>query len=103
LSPEAVLDSPTPRTEEVKAMTNYYVEFWRGAEQIVEYESDEYVTPEKARQDIEDLIGEMMTDACAEDWTACRFVVATSDGKTVLQMPVLATMSALARREEVTD
>ncbi len=79
-------------------MTNYYVEFWRGAERIVEYESDEYVTLDKARQDIEDLIQEMMTDAWAEDWTGCRCAVATSDGATVLQVPVLATMSALARR-----
>ena len=80
-------------------MTNYYIEFWRGAERIVEYESDQYVTPEKARQDIEDVIQEMMTDAWAEDWTGCRFTVATSEGTPVLQVSLFSqTMSALARR-----
>ena len=79
-------------------MTNYSIEFWRSAERVVGYESDEYVTVEEARQVIEDLIREMMTDAWDEDWTGCRFVVAMSDGTAVLQVPVLATMSAIARR-----
>ena len=79
-------------------MTNYHIEFWRGAERVVGYESDEYITPAEARQHIDDLLEEMMTDAWAEDWTGCHFAVASWDGTTVLQVPVLATMSALARR-----
>jgi hypothetical protein len=86
LSPEAVLGSRTPRAEEANAREDYHIEFWRDAERVVDYENDEYVTPEKARQDIEDLIREMTTDAWAEDWTAWRFVGATSEGNSVLQV-----------------
>jgi hypothetical protein len=57
-------------------MTNYHIEFWRGAERVVGYESDEYITPAEARQHIDDLLEEMMTDAWAEDYTGCRFAVA---------------------------
>jgi hypothetical protein len=79
-------------------MTHCHIEFWRGADRIVEYESDEYVTPAEARQHIDDLLEGMMTDPWADDWTGCRFVVASWDRTIVLQVPVLATMSALARR-----
>ena len=79
-------------------MTNYHIEFWRGAERIFDYEDDEYPSPDNARRHIEDLIQEMMTDTGAEDWTGCRFEVATSRGKAVLQVPVLPTMSAITRR-----
>ena len=79
-------------------MTTYCVEFWRGADRIVEYESDEAVTLDKVRQDIENLLQEMMSNPWAEDWTGCRFTVTTSEGRIVLQGHVLAAMSALARR-----
>jgi hypothetical protein len=79
-------------------MTNYSIEFWRGGERVFKYEGEEFSNPADARQHIEDLLHEMMSDPAAEDWTGCRFEVATSDGIRVLQVPVLATMSALARR-----
>jgi hypothetical protein len=81
-------------------MTNYHIEFWRGAERIFDYEDDEYPTPDNARRHIEELILEMMTDAHGDDWTGCRFEVATSRGKPVLQVPVLPTMSAITRRTQ---
>jgi hypothetical protein len=79
-------------------MTAYHLQFWRGHERIFDYESDEYGTLDDARRHIDDLIGEMMDDTSDEDWTGCRFDVATARGKRVLQIPVLAAMSALARR-----
>lgn len=78
-------------------MTVYHIEFWRGRDQIIDYEDDEYRSLDDARLYVEQLIREMMADRWSEDWTGCRFEVTTS-GKTVLSVPVLATMSALARR-----
>jgi hypothetical protein len=48
-------------------MTNYCVEFWRGAERIIEYESEDYLSLDKVRQHIEDLTQQMMSDPWAED------------------------------------
>jgi hypothetical protein len=79
-------------------MANYNIEFWRGAERIFEYEGDEYPNLDDAQHDINELLQEMMTDSWSEDWTGCRFAVASLDGETVLEVPVLATMSAIARR-----
>ncbi len=79
-------------------MIAYHIQFWRGEEQIIDYEDDEYLSLDEARQHIESLIEEMMADPCSEDWTGCRFVVATKSGRAVLQVPVLAAMNALARR-----
>ena len=79
-------------------MIFYHIQFWRGSDQIIDYEDDEYRSHEGARQSINDLIREMMADRWSEDWSGCRFEVTTSDGATVLSIPVLAAMNALARR-----
>jgi hypothetical protein len=79
-------------------MTNYNIEFWRGAERILEYEGDEYPNLDDAQRHIDELLQEMMADSWLEDWTGCRFAVASLEGETVLEVPVLATMSAIARR-----
>ncbi len=76
----------------------YHIQFWRGADQIIDYEDDEYLDLDEAQRHIEDLIREMMADAWIEDWTDYHFVLMTEDGRAVLQVPVLAAMSALARR-----
>jgi hypothetical protein len=76
----------------------FYIEFWQGTERIAEYEEDGYPSMFEAREHIEDLLREMMTDTWAEDWTGCRFEVTGSDGRTVLQVPILPAMRALARR-----
>jgi hypothetical protein len=81
-------------------MTNYHIEFWRGAERIFDYEDDECRSRDHARRHVEGLIQEMMTDAHGDDWTGCRFEVTTSRGKPVLQVPVLPTMSAITRRTQ---
>jgi hypothetical protein len=79
-------------------MATYTIEFWRGAERIFEYEGDEYPNLDDAQHHINELLQEMMIDSWSEDWTGCRFAVASLDGKRVLEVPVLATMSAIARR-----
>ena len=76
----------------------YHIEFWRGAERVVEFDRNEFPTPDEAQQHIHDLLQEMMADPWAEDWTGCRFALASSDGQTVLDVPVLVTMGSLARR-----
>ena len=76
----------------------YYIELWLGAERVAQYDDTEYRSPDDAREYIHCLLKEMLDDGSPEDWTGCRFEVATQDGRTVLQVPVLATMSAIARR-----
>ena len=89
--------TPT-ETDEAATMATYNIEFWRGAERIFEYEGDEYPNLDDAQRHINELLQEMMLDSWSEDWTGCRFAVASLDGETVLEVPVLATMSAIARR-----
>ncbi len=79
-------------------MTDYQIGFWRGSERVFDYESDEFDSLDEARCHIDDLIKAMREDSSNEDWTGCRFDVTTARGKSVLQVPVLATMSALAQR-----
>ena len=76
----------------------YYIEFWLGADRIAEYDDAEYPSPDAAREHIDDLLQNMLADGSTDDWTGCRFEVATRDGRTVLQVPVLAGISAIARR-----
>lgn len=80
-------------------MSAYYVQFWRGQDRIIDYEEDEHTSLNEARQHIEDLIREMMEDCWVDDWTGCRFEVATSGSTTVLSVPVLEEMSVLVRRK----
>ena len=79
-------------------MATYYIEFWRGRERVGDFESDEFSSPDEARQHIDDMLGEITLDSWVEDWTGCRFEVATADGETVFSVPVLTAMSAIARR-----
>ena len=76
----------------------YYIEFWLGADRIAEYDDAEYPSPDAAREHIDNLLQNMLADGSTDDWTGCRFEVATQDGRTVLQVPVLAGISAIARR-----
>jgi hypothetical protein len=76
----------------------YYIEFWLGADRIAEYDDAEYPSPDAAREHIDGLLQNMLADGSTDDWTGCRFEVATRDGRTVLQVPVLAGISAIARR-----
>ena len=78
-------------------MTDYQIEFWRGNERVFDYESDEYRSLEAAQQHIHALLQVMLSDPWAEDWTGCRFEVRRAGGKSVLEVPVLAAMSAIAR------
>jgi hypothetical protein len=76
----------------------YYIEFWLGADRIAEYDDAEYPSPDAAREHIDGLLQNMLADGSTDNWTGCRFEVATRDGRTVLQVPVLAGISAIARR-----
>ena len=80
-------------------MSEYRIEFWRGNERVFDYESDEYRSLEVAQQHIHALLHVMLSDPWAEDWTGCRFEVRRAGGKSVVDIPVLATMSAIARRK----
>ena len=79
-------------------MTRYHVEFWRGVERDPNYQSDEFPSPEGASEHITDLLYEMITDPRQKDWTGCRFQVMASSGERVLAVPILAALSALARK-----
>ena len=79
-------------------MTDYHIVFWRGQEHVFDYDGGEYCSLYAARQHIHELLREMMTDVWREDWTGCRFDVTTEAGKVLLEVPVLAEMSAIARR-----
>jgi hypothetical protein len=79
-------------------MTRYYVEFWRGVERDPDYQGDEFDSPKEASEHINDLLHEMISDPWEEDWPGCRFQVMASGGERVLAVPVLAAMSALARK-----
>ena len=82
-------------------MTDYQIEFWRGNERVsdLDYETDEFRSLEAAQQHIHDLLHMMLSDPWAEDWTGCRFEVRRAGGKRILEVPVLAAMSAIARRK----
>jgi 3-oxoacyl-[acyl-carrier-protein] synthase III len=82
-------------------MTDYQIEFWRGNERVsdLDYETDEFRSLEAAQQHIHALLHAMLSDPWAEDWTGCRFEVRRAGGKSVLEVPVLAAMSAIARRK----
>jgi ABC-type ATPase with predicted acetyltransferase domain len=79
-------------------MTGYHIEFWRGHERVFGDEGGEYRSLYAASRHIHEQLREMMTDHRAEDWTGCCFMVTTEEGKRVFEVPVLAEMSAMARR-----
>ncbi len=82
-------------------MNGYRIEFWRGNERVadLDYETDEFRSLEAAQQHIHALLHVMLSDPWAEDWTGCRFEVRRMGGSSVLDVPVLAAMSAIARRK----
>jgi hypothetical protein len=81
-----------------KPMAAYHIQFWRGEEQIIDFEDDEYLGLVEAGRHIEDLIREMVADSWGEDWIGCSFVVATHNGKAIHRVPVLEAMGAMTRR-----
>ena len=76
-------------------MTNYNIELWRGAERIFEYEGDECPNLDDAQRRINEFVQEMMTDSWSEDGTG---IAHPWMGKAVLEVPLLATISAIAPR-----
>jgi hypothetical protein len=79
-------------------MVTYHIEFRRGQERIFDYEGEEFTSLNMVHQHIDDLLQEMISDSYRNDWTGCRFAVATETGQPVAEIPVLPAMSAMARR-----
>ena len=78
-------------------MTMYDIEFWRGGQQVIAYDSDAFTSVEAAQAHIDDLLHAMMSNP-REDWTGCRFEIMARSGERLLTVPVLTAMSALARK-----
>ena len=79
-------------------MMEYHIEFWRDGVRVRNFESDVHWTLDEAAQRVRDLLREMMNDPSMDDWTGCRFEIARSDGRSVVQVPIMTAMGALARQ-----
>ncbi len=81
-------------------MDGYHIQIWRGQEHLIDFADDRSHSIDEASQRIADLLRDMMDELHEEDWTGCRFEVTTADGEPVLTLPVLPTMSAIARQTQ---
>ncbi len=79
-------------------MIAYQVEFWRGDSRVHDYTGEEHWTIEEAAQKVRDLLQSIMQDPSMEDWTGCRFEIARSDGRSIVQVPIMKAIGALARQ-----
>ena len=53
---------------------------------------------DEAVQNVRDLLQAIMEDPALEDWTGCRFEIARSDGRSVVQVPIMKAIGAMARQ-----
>lgn len=74
----------------------YIIQFWRRQEFRFSIMDENFGSVEEAHQQVTALVREMMADD-EEDWTGCRFEVTTARGESLLSIPVLPAMSAIAR------
>ena len=79
-------------------MMIYQVEFWRGDIQVREFTSEEHWTMDEAVQNVRDLLQAIMEDPAIEDWSGCRFEIARSDGRSVVQVPIMNAIGEIARQ-----
>jgi hypothetical protein len=79
-------------------MIVYRVEFWRGNSRVHDFACEEHWTIEDAAQNVRDLLRSIMEDPSMEDWTGCRFEIARSDGRSIVEVPIMKAISALARQ-----
>ncbi len=80
-------------------MIAYQVEFWRGDSRVHDYTGEEHWTIDEAAQNVRDLLQSIMEDPSMEDWTGCRFEIARSDGRSIVQVPIMKAIGALARQK----
>ncbi len=79
-------------------MMIYRVEFWRGDSRVRDFAGEEHWTIHDAAQNVRDLLHAIMKDPSMEDWTGCRFEIARSDGRSIVQVPIMKAIGALARQ-----
>jgi hypothetical protein len=79
-------------------MMIYQVEFWRGDIRVRDFTSEEHWTMDEAVQNVRDLLQAIMEDPSIEDWSGCRFEIARSDGRSVVQVPIMKAIGAIARQ-----
>ena len=78
-------------------VTEYHVEFWRGDVRVRFFDSKGLWTINEAAQRVRDLIADLMRKPSMEDWTGCRFEIVRSDGRSIVQVPIMRAMGAIAR------
>jgi hypothetical protein len=79
-------------------MMEYHVEFWRGDSRVRGFPSEEHWTIDEATQQVRDLLHGMVKSPSMVDWTGCRFEIARSDGRSVVQVPIMRPIGSIARQ-----
>jgi hypothetical protein len=72
------------------------IQFWHGKHCLLGLEDKGCASLEDASRRVSALLYELMSED--KDWTGCRFQVTDAEAKVVLVVPVLPTMSAIARQ-----
>src|SRR3712207_9529622 len=62
------------------------------------FAGEEHWSIHDAVQNVRDLLHAIMEDPALEDWTGCRFEIARSDGRSVIQVPIMRAIGAIARQ-----
>ena len=72
------------------------IQFWHGKHCLLGLEDKGCASLEDASRRLSALLYELMSED--QDWTGCRFQVTDAEARVVLVVPVLPTMSAIARQ-----
>jgi hypothetical protein len=72
------------------------IQFWHGKHCLLGLEDKGCASLEDASRQLSALLYELMSEDT--DWTGCRFQVTNAEARVVLIVPVLPTMSAIARQ-----
>ena len=72
------------------------IQFWHGKHCLLGLEDKGCTSLEDAAQRVSALLYELLSEE--QDWTGCRFQVSNAEARVVLIVPVLPTMSAIARQ-----
>ena len=78
-------------------MMEYHVEFWRDGVRVRFFDSEGLWTIDEAAQRVRDLVHDLMKRPSMEDWTGCRFEIVRSDGRSIVQVPIMRAIGAIAR------
>ena len=72
------------------------IQFWHGKHCLLRLEDRECASLEDASRKVSALLYELMSED--KDWTGCRFQVTNAEARAVLIVPVVPTMSVIARQ-----